>query len=495
MISQPRIRAAAAVLAGVLVAGSLAACGGGNDGRGDATGLAPEPTAGTWRPWVLRSGSAIMVPPPPGEDSTRAKADLAEVTTLAAQRTPEVRAVIDKWGGPLLTQPWTVQILEAVSKSAKNPPLSSRNYALLHVAMYDATIATWHWKYEYDQDPPEGVETVGTAGPDPSYPSEHAAIAGAASRVLAHLYPDLAAGRLDEMAEEAGMSRVQAGTNTSSDVEAGLALGRAVADAVIARADSDGSDRKWNGSRPTGIGRGPEFWEPIPGVVSPPIEPLAGTWRTWVLRSGNQFRPPPPPAYGTPEFVAAAERLLEVRRNLTPEQDAAAHFYAGEEGSSLPAGVVVDVSSADVLKAAAGELAGVARLSVPRGARAMALVTIAMADAGIAAWDAKFTYWNPRPENAIRDLGLDPNFKPIISTPRFPAYPSGSAGYAGSAEVVLTYLFPSKAAEFHMRAEDQAMSRIWGGIHWEYDEVSKDIGREIGALVVERARKDRADQA
>lgn len=55
---------------------------------------------------------------------------------------------------------------------------------------------------------------------------------------------------------------------------------------------------------------------------------------------------------------------------------------------------------------------------------------IALADAGVAAWDAKFAYWNPRPENGIRDLGLDPNWKPLLPTPRFLAYPSGSAGCA-----------------------------------------------------------------
>ncbi|MCA1691029.1 MAG: vanadium-dependent haloperoxidase [Actinobacteria bacterium] len=128
-------------------------------------------------------------------------------------------------------------------------------------------------------------------------------------------------------------------------------------------------------------------------------------------------------------------------------------------------------------------------------ARALALISIALSDAGVSAWDAKFTYWNPRPENGIRDLGLDPEWKPYLGTPRFPAYPSGSAGYAGSVEAVMSYLFPDNAAELKRRAEEQAMSRLYAGIHWRYDSASLDAGRKIGGLVVERAKADGADRS
>lgn len=484
-----------ALLALSVGAVGVAACGD-DDSRAKAENTLPaEPAAGQWIPWVLSSAKSETVAKPPAKNSAKAKEDLAEVKRLAESRTPEDRERAEKWGGPLPTKPWTDMILDLVSKTAKNPPMSSRNYAVLHAAMYDATLSAWYWKYEYDVEPPSGVEVIGTVSPDPSYPSEHAAIAGVASRVLAYLYPNESALRLDEQAEEAAQSRVTAGANTPSDVEAGLTLGRAVAERVIAYAKTDRSDRVWDGKRPAGIGSGPEFWEPVPGVVSPPIEPLAGSWKTWVLSSGKQFRPPPPPEFGSAEFVAAAQKLLDVRANLTPEQEQAAKFYAGEQGTALPAGVVVNVSQADVFKAAISSVGGQARLSVPRSARAMALITIAMADAGVAAWDAKFTYWNPRPENGIRDLGLDPDFTPVISTPRFPAYPSGSATYAGSSQAVLTYLFPAMAEEFKKRAEDQARSRIWGGIHWEYDEVTLPIGRKIGDLVVARAKTDGADRS
>ena len=97
---------------------------------------------------------------------------------------------------------------------------------------------------------------------------------------------------------------------------------------------------------------------------------------------------------------------------------------------------------------------------------------------------------NPRPENAIRDLGLDPTWKPHLPTPLFPAYASGSAGYAGGVETIMTYLFPDKAEELKRRASEQAESRLYAGIHWRYDAVSREAGNKISELVIDRVKGD-----
>ena len=483
-------RAMRAVAAGVMLTATMAACGGGGSSPNVTRA---EPTAGSWTPWVLANPADINVPAPPVAVSAQGKADLAEVKRLATTRTKDLMETINKFSGPLPTKPWTDVDLEFVSKGPKDPPLSSRNYALVHVAMYDAVIAAYYWKYQYNQPAPKGVKTAVPRSADPSYPSEHAAIAGAASRVLAYLYPAQSAQRLDEMADQAGQSRVAAGTNTPSDVSAGLDLGRAVAEKVIAKAKTDGTDKKWDGKRPAGIADNTNYWQPPLGSASPPVEPLAGTWKTWVMSSGSQFRPGPPPAFGSPEFIAAAKAMIDSRNHLTPEQQQAVQFYAGVEGTALPAGIVADTSQGDILKAVTADIANGGRLTVPRTTRAMALLTIAMADGGIAAWDTKYTYWSPRPDTAIKALNLDPTFKPVIDTPRFPAYMSGSSTYAGAAQVVMDYLFPNDVAAHQKRAEDQAHSRVWAGIHWPYDEVGLPIGQKIGNLVIQRARDDGAD--
>ncbi|MGH9267077.1 MAG: hypothetical protein ACRD0D_02760, partial [Acidimicrobiales bacterium] len=355
-----------AAVAAVILCTAMAACGDRND---DEARPRAEPTAGTWHTWILANPASVTVAPPPAKGSAEAKADLAEVKREAAARTPEVVETINKWSGALPTEPWMSLVFGYVAKRAKDPPLSSRNYALVAVAMSDAVVAAFHWKYTYDVDPPSGVDRAVPASADPSYPSEHAAIAGAASRVLAHLYPDEPALRLDQMAEEAGQSRVQAGTNTPRDVEAGLELGRAVAEKVVAYARADGSDRVWDGRRPAGIGRGPVYWEAPPGSVSPPIAPAAATWKTFTLSTPSQFRPPAPPAYNSAEYRASAQKLIDIKKNLTPEQAKIAKFWEGAEGTSLPAGIVNEVYNQD-LRQAGGDPDPDRRWTVPQLARA-----------------------------------------------------------------------------------------------------------------------------
>lgn len=442
-------------------------------------GPSAEPAAGMWQPWVLAAPSQFKVPPPPGAGSAQEKSELDELEDLAGKRSVEVRQLIEKWNMDPAFRPWTELNLQLVAARPKDPVNASRGYGYTHVAIYDAVVAAYHWKYTYDRTAPRQADALIAPGPDPSYPSEHAAVAGAASRVLAYLFPERPRELLDMLAEEAAESRVQAGANYRSDVMAGLELGRAVADAVIARAQADGSDARWDGSRPEGRGT----WEPPPGSTANPVQPLAGSWKTWVLTSGSQFRAPPPPEYGSSQFVEESREVVEISRNLTPEQKRIAQFWAGGEGTSLPPGVWNEVILAYVKRD---------RLSTPRAARVFALMNVAMSDAGIAAWDTKYAYWNPRPENAIRDL-VDPNWKPLLATPFFPAYVSGHSAYSAAGAEVLAYLFPEDAADFHAKAEEAGISRLYGGIHYRSDNVEGlKMGRQIGLLVVDRAKKDRA---
>ena len=98
-------------------------------------------------------------------------------------------------------------------------------------------------------------------------------------------YPNEAASYTSQ-AELAGLSRLQAGVNYRSDVVAGLALGRAIGAQVVARGQNDGSSAVFTGTIPTGACN----WK-----GTNPVEPLAGTWKTWVVSSGSEFRPGPPP--------------------------------------------------------------------------------------------------------------------------------------------------------------------------------------------------------
>ena len=204
-----------------------------------------------------------------------------------------------------------------------------------------------------------------------------------------------------------------------------------------------------------------------------------------MLTSGSQFRAPPPPAFGSPEFIAQAHEVVEAKKNLTDEQKRAAKFWAGGQGTPLPAGIWNQVTLAYLRDL---------KPTHPQAERAMALVNVAMADAGIAAWDTKYAYWDPRPENGIRDLGIDPNWEPyLVDTPFFPSYISGHSTYSGAVAEVLTFLFPPWSKDFHDKATEASNSRMWGGIHWRLDSVvGLEVGKKVGQATIERAKIDNA---
>jgi len=421
----------AALVGAALVLGGCSTSSPSTPGR--ASGATGE-VAG-WPTWVVGPPASIAVPAPAGDESAAAPAPAPARTGVL--------------GGE-----WIERAMEYVSARTKDPPNASRAYALVAVAAFDAVVVARHWQGVYRSD---------------TYPSEDAAVAGAASEVLVHLFPEQPALRIEQAASDAA--------GTGGAAAAGLALGREVAARVVARSDHDGSQQVWDGTRPADRPDQPGFWQPPPGSVSPPVQPLAGTWQTWVLPAGNAVRPPPPPAYGSEQFLAEARELIAIGKGLTDDQRRIARFWEGGQGTPLPPGIWNRI----VLDYLAEHGA-----DGPRSVRTLALVNVALADAGVAAWDAKYTWWLPRPENAIQEL-VDPAWKPLLTTPLFPAYVSGHSTYSAAVATVLAHLFPDDADRFRAMGEEAGLSRLYGGIHWRSDHVQgSDMGRRIGALVVAR---------
>lgn len=400
---------------------------------------------------------------------------------MARRRNATADQNIRLWDQEPVTKPWLELTMELFKTRSPDPPMSARGQALLSVAVNDAVISAWHWKYVYNRAPPTGVGGSSPPGPDPSYPSEHATVAGAASRVLEFLFPERPAAKIEQLASDAAGSRVQAGATFRSDADQGLALGRSVAELVIARGRTDGSETRWDGRRPP---PGPASWAPRPGTSTLPVEPLAGAWRTWLLPAGSALRPGPPAALGSPELAAGAARVLEAQAHLTPEQRHAAGTWSG--GSGGPS--VGEVWDRTLL-----EMVQRDHLSLPRTARDFALLDVAQADAGIAAWDGKYAYWSPRPENAIRDLGLNPAFVPLEPTPSSPGYPAGRAAESAAAGDVLADLFPRDAASLLARVGEATQAGLYGGTSFPSDlAAGAAIGHQVGRLALDRAGQDGA---
>lgn len=214
-------------MAGVLLIGLLVAIAVGQEllSRQPGGNQLEEPQTATWKPWVLTSASQLRPPPPPAASAT--KAEIKTLQALVRERDSAALDRINFWdvGGPIYR--WNEIATDQITKHKLSPPHSARARALVNVAIYDAIIAAWDAKYTYRRPRP-GVDnpklaTLGSNTHSPAYPSEHAVVAGAASAILAYLFPD-AVKLFDRLAEESGKSRLLAGVHYPSDVTAGLAL-------------------------------------------------------------------------------------------------------------------------------------------------------------------------------------------------------------------------------------------------------------------------------
>jgi hypothetical protein len=279
--------------------------------------------------------------------------------------------------------------------------------------------------------------------------------------VLSYLFPDKAR-LVAERAEECGNSRLLAGVQYRSDVASGLRLGREIAAQVIERAKADGSDAKWAGSVPTT----PGLWN-----GTNPYDPQLAKWKTWVLSSADQLRPKAPAL-----DAAAMNEVREAAKNPRARREA---FYWAI--TSLPR-YWNDLASLKIFEYKLDR-------NPPQAARVYAVLSTAYYDSLIACWDAKYAYWG------IRPFQYDPEFKPLITTPNFPGYPSGHAMLSGTAATMLSYLFPADADFFIKQAGAAAESRLLGGVHFRLDnDEGLWLGRAVGAVAIERARQDGSEQ-
>jgi membrane-associated phospholipid phosphatase len=349
---------------------------------------------------------------------------------------------------------WTEQTLRLVQKYQQNPQRAVRTLSIVHATMHDAFVLA--------------------AGEFRSATPGMAAAHRAVSLTLAYLYPYESVGWI----EGRGLALAHAWAGTQrvgpARLERELQIGDQVAGDAIRRALTDGSDRR--SAAPPPLSPDPGRWRAAPPLnIHVPQEPLAGEWRPWV-RGSSELQPPPPPVYDSPQFWAETEEVYQIWKNLTPKQKAIADDWNLQAGSVTPPGV---------WNQRAIELIRSEKLGPAAAARVLAALNIAMNDAAIACWLAKYRWWRVRPVTAIRER-FDPNFLPHLITPPHPSYVSGHSSVSGAAEVALAAFFPERKSELHAYAEEAAMSRLWGGIHYRSDD---DEGLRLGRRVAERVMR------
>jgi len=370
--------------------------------------------------------------------------DLPSLEDIAARGVPATaadRAVLGALDGPAPAEAepaatpavlWNRLIRELGLAAGLPPPLFARDYALVQVAISDALVAAGEVRREL---------------PDRSV------AAGAAYEVLVYLFPAASGG----IAERAAAEVAADDRGLRGHAVRGWLFGRAVGALLVQHGKTDGSDAVFTGPMPSGDG----IWT---GVN--PVLPMCGSWKTWMIQGGDEIQPEPPYPFGSSADLADVEEVWQVSLHRTADQIAIVHRWADLPPPAIWGDLLDQRIERD-------------RLDARAAARAHAFLDMTMADAFICCWNTKYTYWTARP------FQRRPGLVTVIPTPNFPSYSSGHATISAAAAEVMGELFPAEREYFRAQAEEAAISRLWGGIHFRHDnEQGLAAGRRIGARVV-----------
>ncbi len=478
----------------------------------------PDTVAQNWKPVLLSAPNEFSIEAPGSMTSSDYLAEINEIIGWQDFLTNEQKESIDYWkaGGVLR---WNEIIRELVAKHNlppyqnsdgvypipnaanpfsypefpfSNPPYAARAYAYVSAAQYDVLIAACFYKNLYKRKSPDKVSNnIQLLVPSSqvekyAYPSEEAAIAGVTVEILKLLFPTEIA-YIQQKAYEHKLSRIMAGANTRSDLEAGEKLGRSVASKFIARARNDragqagGNAVLWSSLEQQAVAKGELPWISLESPLRPPMLPRFGLVKGFLIDSISVIngRPAAPPSTNSEEFKNDVEEVLWYSEHPTKERYKLVNFWADGVGTYTPPGHW----NAIACESFAGQ-----KYSEVRWARNLALLNMAMMDAAICCWDAKYLYFTPRPSQ------INPKIKTLTGLPNFPSYTSGHSTFSGAAATVLSYLIPSLASYFKKQAQEASLSRLYGGIHYRRDcDAGLEMGNAIGEKAILRARSDGAE--
>jgi len=400
---------------------------------------------------------------------------------------------------------WYRLVLELVRHTATySPPVAARAFAYIGVAAHealasgDAALVSLAGQVNGLTPPP-----ARQAGAHDAACVLHATLAAAAQAFFANTGPtgQRAIAKLGEALGKKAMDGI------AKDVVArSIAYGQTVAAHVLAWSMDDGGAVVENMGFPQTYtpGTNPQDWVPT-SLVRQQQAPLLPDWgrnRPFAMPAGDSCGLSGPPPYSedpTSAFYLAAMEVRDTVANLTDEQRLIARFWSDDPMlSPTPPGhwisIVLAIAERDALPA-------------DRVTEVLAKLGIAMADGFIGCWASKFEVNLLRPVTYIRRL-IDPKWEPLLITPPFPEYPSGHSTQSGAAAAVLTAAFgdsfafddpthedeglPVRSyASFWDAANEAALSRLYGGIHYRFGiDDGLTQGRCIGAYAA--ALKTRA---
>jgi len=362
---------------------------------------------------------------------------LATVALLAACAHSPTEPVKRPWLSATSTNQWNELANDLIARNAVGQVGAIRTLAYLNLAIHNAIVQS-----DKERQPSDG------------------AVAGAAAAVLSQLFAK------DEAAVNARLQReVQAiGSGQRAAFQAGVDLGRKVGDQVVAQARTDRVAAAWTGTVPVGEGK----WASLVNPPAPPLGPALGNARTFYMKAGDEFRAPPPPAWGSAAFQVQITEVRAIADSRTNEQIRIAQYWEDLTGSFAAGAWNVRARNAMAAKG----------LDEASTARALAMMHMAGFDAVVACHDSKYTYWVPRPAQA------DPKITLAVGVPNHPSYPANHACISGAMGRVLDAQVPGSNGVFETMGKEAGASRLYGGIHYRMD---LDAGDEIASKIAARA--------
>lgn len=472
--------------------------------------------AGNWKTILLTAPDEFALDAPIAANTPAYTREINEIKSYQENITEDQKSIIKYWsaGGvlrwneimrtlvarhnrpPYQNEDGTYPIPSGANPFANpqfpfsSPPYAARAYAYVSAAQYDALVATWYYKKSYNRAAPYTVDSnlqvLIPKSTLPSYPSEDAVLAGVTVELLKLLFPTEIA-YINGKAEEQKLYRIISGANIRSDIDAGIILGRKIAAKYISRASSDGTGaavgtpQLWASLESQTVAKGEIPWKSLELPVRPPMLPLFGKVKSFFMTPEMVIanRPIAPPSTKSVQFTKELAEIKGYSNNPTRKNMEIVTFWADGVGTYTPPGHWNAIASADFVKENFSEV---------RWARNMALLNIAMMDAAICCWDAKYAYFTPRPSQ------VDPSIKTLTGTPNFPAFVSGHSTFSGTAATLLSHLIPSKAPTYTAMANEASVSRMYGCIHYRSDcEKGFELGTKIGNIAIRRALIDGAE--
>ena len=472
--------------------------------------------AGNWRMILLSGPTQIAVAAPNATSSLAYQTELSAIRSAQATLTDGQRRAIGYWSGggvlrwneiarglvarfnlpPAPNADGTYPAPDPENPFADpqypfaNPAYAARAYSYISAAQADALKAAWYWKFQYNRPSPAkldpAVRALAPVSDLPAYPSEDAVLSGVTVEMMKALFP-AAVEEITEKAAEERNAALWSGKASASDIAAGLALGKAVAAVFLARANSDGMRQangtpgQWKILADSAVARGEIAWASQESPARPPMLPFFGRVQTWMMTPADlaASRPAAPPSTSSEQMRKEVDEVRNTVDHLTRAQLAIALKWNDGAGTYTPPGHWNTIAAGYVRDA---------QMSEVRAARTFALLNMAMHDAAVACWDAKFHYFNPRPSQ------MDPRIRTPIGLPNFPSYSSGHSTFSAAADAVLSYIFPAGARDFDAMRDEAAISRLYGGIHYRSDiEKGKLHGTAVGGYTLVFARQDGAD--